>query len=724
MPNPRHYPRNHGSRRELDRRLHLLSGTLPTDLQGHVFVNSVAGTVNYETPAPRDWPDGSPCPEHAATNANGDGMLYRFDFHQTGRVDVKSRLLRTPCFHADHATRYGTDYYREGLHFTSKGLTRMHDDLGTRNQVNTALLGFRFRPADPVHLAVTFDAGRPYLIDPVTLEPVTPIGTQEEWMQQFPDEMEHVFPQIYCTAHPCFDPQTHEVFAVNYRKSLTNLMFGNGWDHGLRVAGGFLLEELSSFADWVTGRDLTADGLLDAVRQFVPFVGEKNAQKHGEQFADRYREPDSPPLLSDLRVVRWRGAELKSWRVLDDKTGVPVAISQTVHQMELTEDYLLVSDSTIKQSLDLIYSLPFGHHDRLNNLLRKILAHTVRPVTPCYLIRRADLTDDGTEVRAVACTIPYETIHFSLDYRNPDDRITLYSGHNSATCGGEWVRPFDRLAIDPDRPPAPDRIGLMTTSVMDISRVGKHVIDARTGEVVDTREFHEKGFTDDAIGTPIGPHTWGAALHTYRDDGGIERRPDRVRQVFQYFDGLDGEVLTKFVYDLYADYDAERTLVPPEELLEYHRHGIPGCLARVDVGRMRIVDHYRCAAHEGLQSLQFLPRRRPEGVPAGVDPATDGYVVALMQVGDPTGAATGCSRQLYLFDAADLAAGPVCRLTHPDLAWSFTIHSVYCPAIAAPTLDYRVDVREDYGWVLDRFGDDDKRARMRDFLEAEVFGRF
>lgn len=99
----------------------------------------------------------------------------------------------------------------------------------------------------------------------------------------------------------------------------------------------------------------------------------------------------------------------------------------------------------------------------------------------------------------------------------------------------------------------------------------------------------------------------------------------------------------------------------------------------------------------------------------------DGYVAALFMVGDPTEEVSGYRRQLYLFDAADLAAGPVCKLGHDELAWSLTIHSTYCEEIAAPSLAYRVNIPEDYDWVLDRFIDEEKRDKMGDFLAREVY---
>lgn len=718
-----YYPLNFGSREELELDLEVIEGELPTDLDGYIFVNSTAGTVNYATPAPENWPDGGPCEEYGATVLNGDGLLYRFDFSRAGSVRLKSKLLKTACYYADAATRYGTDHYENGLHFTSQGLSRTHRDLGTRNQVNTAIVPFRFQPDAPPHLSVTFDAGRPYLIDPLSLEIVTPIGSQPEWLQNFPDEMQQVFPMIYATAHPCFDPYTLDYYAVNYQKSLLNLISNVDWDQRLAKATNFLLNELQSFANWVLGQKLSPGDLVNAFRRFVPFLSDKHSTQHKKEFSDHYQVPNALPVISKLRLVHWKGGKMNSWNVIDAKTGANLSIDQTMHQMDLTEDYILISDSTQKFAMDLLMSLPFGHHDQLNRLIRQMTTHTIRSTTPCYIIRRADLKEDASEVRAVRFELPHETIHFSLDYRNPNDHITLYAGHNSAICAGEWVRPFDRLAVDPEQAPPPERIGSMATSVMDISRVGKHVIEGTDGELLSSRVIHRKGFQEDRVADLSGPHTWGAGLATFRGQYNAKEKPDQIRQIYQQFDGLDADVLTQFIYQLYASYNEEHGLVSAEKLLEYHRHGVPGCLCRLDTETMQLADHYANQPHEKLQSLQFIPRQRNDS-PEDLEKEMDGYIAALFMVADPTGSVSGYSRQLYLFDAADLVAGPVCKMSHDKLAWSLTIHSTYCDEIAAPSLDYQVDIPEDYNWVLDRFVDADKQKRLRDFLEQEVYPHY
>ena len=173
-------------REEINVPLQVLSGTIPTDLHGHVYLNSPCGTVNNPTPFPKYLPDGNLNGEWGDSLFNGDAMLFRFDLDQPGQVSVKSAILKTPCYWADEATKYGTDYYKDGMAFHSLGIARSSMRIGTRNQINTAVSPFRFGPDQPTRLTANFDVGRPFEFDPVSLTLKTPVGYSSEWRGEFP----------------------------------------------------------------------------------------------------------------------------------------------------------------------------------------------------------------------------------------------------------------------------------------------------------------------------------------------------------------------------------------------------------------------------------------------------------------------------------------------------------------------------------------------------------
>lgn len=179
------------SRDELDVDLAIVGGALPQGLAGHVFIACAL-------------PQGDGSPQF-----NGDGLVIRVDL-DGGRARLKSRIVRTPCFYADQATRGTADG------FENKHLTRMSRTLGSRNFANTAFATFGER------MLLTYDGGRPHEIDPTTLEVVTAVGRQDEWFAGLPDVVTRLgigggpFPTILSTAHPAIDEHTGELFFINY----------------------------------------------------------------------------------------------------------------------------------------------------------------------------------------------------------------------------------------------------------------------------------------------------------------------------------------------------------------------------------------------------------------------------------------------------------------------------------------------------------------------------
>jgi hypothetical protein len=152
---------------------------LPSDLQGHAFIIGATGSINsYRS----DVASNTVLPSHDGKTPlyNGDGMVYRIDFESlTEGAKLSARQIKAPCYYADIATNHCTKYQgSEGnpkstdLRFKNLGITRVSGPLGTRNQLNTAFLPLKFSEAEHERLLVTWDVGRPYEIDPKTLETV------------------------------------------------------------------------------------------------------------------------------------------------------------------------------------------------------------------------------------------------------------------------------------------------------------------------------------------------------------------------------------------------------------------------------------------------------------------------------------------------------------------------------------------------------------------------
>ena len=127
----------------------------------------------------------------------------------------KSRLMKTPCYYADEASKYGTKHH-DLIGFKNFGISRMSLLLGARNEANTAVIPVQFDYMTNPGLLVTYDVGRPFVMDPVSLELLTPVGHNREWMNAQPAQVPWPFGVVQTTAHPMFDPNTSEFFTVNY----------------------------------------------------------------------------------------------------------------------------------------------------------------------------------------------------------------------------------------------------------------------------------------------------------------------------------------------------------------------------------------------------------------------------------------------------------------------------------------------------------------------------
>ena len=132
---------------------------------------------------------------------NGDGMLYRLGF-AAGVATLKTRMMKTPCYYADMAAQLLSKYDKFGYRFLDGGMVRHSLYLGTRNQMNTAFIAMRD------HLLITFDAARPHIIDPDTLELVEPIGVSGDWkglVPTLPATLTQIFQPYSTPAHPMCD---------------------------------------------------------------------------------------------------------------------------------------------------------------------------------------------------------------------------------------------------------------------------------------------------------------------------------------------------------------------------------------------------------------------------------------------------------------------------------------------------------------------------------------
>ncbi|RUR80210.1 hypothetical protein PCC6912_30700 [Chlorogloeopsis fritschii PCC 6912] len=622
-----------------DLTMQIVEGNLPHDLQGYVFLVAPAGTVDSQG---LPYKNGNTC-------LNGDGMIYRLDFNQTGEVRLKRRLAKPPDYAADENTQnIPMPLLRELLRFRNHGLIRFSVLLGSRNELNTGFLPMKFLGESNERLLITYDAGRPYEIDTQTLDLVTPVGKMDEWEAAI-DWPNYPFKPILSTAHPVFDTYKHQMFTVNYARSVLKYL-------------GDVITKLNEEKE--KEQELEKNKRLSVICELLEKVLNRNS------WNDDF-----------VYLMRWDGAgSLERWQLIDDTDGSPVTIRQSMHQIGVTEDYVVLMDTAfgtgIEQIINNIPDFPLLDERKLRELLRV----KPSPDSTIYIIRRDDLKEGEEKVVARKLDIPREAAHFLVDYENPGNKITLHAAHICAWDVAEWLRKSDYSPYD-SKPVSPDLSGTQQ-SPMDISRMGRYVIDVNNLSIEEKVVIHH----------PV--CTWGAGLFTYLDrlpSSGMT--PKKLENIYWVSFGLWQQLTTEFMHDQYKDYPYRE--VPLDEVLQLAKEGKPSCLFRLNTASnesMKIDedDYYQFPADHIALSPQFIPRS------VGEESSTNGYIMCTVFTPERD--------EIWIFDAENLNVNkPLCKLYHPKLNFGLSLHTAWLQKVGPAQGKYRVAVEEDYPrWRLDQ----------------------
>ncbi|MDJ0796909.1 MAG: carotenoid oxygenase family protein [Calothrix sp. MO_167.B12] len=666
------------SRSELNNvELNLLDGQLPQDISGHVFVIAPVGSVDS---GGLPYVDGTPI-------FNGDGMIYRFDFDKPQSARVTTKITTTPDYYADLATRPGSKY--EKHRFRNLGMGRVSLSLGLRNQLSTAFLAMKFSQQESDRLLLNLDGGRPYEIDPQTLETVTPVGSNQEWRAQAQTPLKFTFEPVLSTAHPVFDPYTKEVFTVNYGRSLGNILQAIPLIYDLDQIPAEIDELLERLAEFVR-----VEYIQDFLQIFFQF-----SDNLLQFYVNLFAKIAGVDIDNFVYLIRWDGkGDLERWRVvLPDKT--PVKIEQTMHQIGMSQDYVILMDTAFQFGLEQVINNPVPNKKGVDQTIQAFLGRPQSPNTTLYIIPRRQLqrgqyplrNDLEVEVVAQKVVIPLETVHFLVDYENPDNQIILHLAHISAWDGAQWIRNYDKSAYPPNNPVEP-RLHGMITNALDISRMGRYKIDADSGKVITSQKIYDSRCT------------WGIGYYAYRDLS-TTTIPRRLENIYWTSLGLWKELISDSVFQLYKDY--KYRAVPTEELLRLADTGIPAQLYRIYTSdeSLKISDRYEFPNGYMVNSAQFIPRGDIQGN------STDGYIFCAVL--------SGIGNEIWLFDAQDLASGPLCKLSHPSLDFGFTIHTAWLAEIAPRNASYHIGVRQDYQDIVKQ-----RSKEIQELFEEEIYPYF
>ncbi len=389
----------------------------------------------------------------------------------------------------------------------------------------------------------------------------------------------------------------------------------------------------------------------------------------GELFTANYVNPGAGnDGLTHLIRGHARG-HLEHFQLIDDN-GDPVRVAQCVHQVAVTRNHVILQDSAFvvemgQLAVDAAALLLPGMPVRE---LFGSQTEAQRPTTVLYLIRRDQLrprsggpSSDPTPVRCLRVEIPGESVHFFAQY-DDDDKLEIIIPHTPTLDVSEWVHEGE-LMLDGSRA-SHELSGMQIPCALTQGTLAVHTIDPRTGEHLASRLTRSD-------------ETWGLALGCHAPVVGN----GRIETIFFNTSGFAPELVPQRILKTYED-RIDAALMPIKT-------GKDPRLLSFDVATSTVTS-YLCPRGWSMLSPTFIPRRGSTGG------QRDGYLLCLAHCADSVPRPHDTSgEEVWIFDAADITAGPLCRLGHPELDFAFTIHSTWVPELRPSPRDYRVSLKDD-----------------------------
>jgi carotenoid cleavage dioxygenase-like enzyme len=361
-----------------------------------------------------------------------------------------------------------------------------------------------------------------------------------------------------------------------------------------------------------------------------------------------YTQIAPPGEPKETWLARWPlDGPVRRWRVEG------MSEFDSIHDIKATEHHLVFSDLPFVVEPEVFRGAPRA---------RRIQEHAT-----LWIVAKADLhrTPPGGSVRAREVRLPMPTGHLFADHDEVDGRLRVVLQH--APLGDLMVTlTRDELDHRTGRPIDRDYEGMVALTLQP-AVVGRYEIDLATGDVLEA---------DVAMDVD---RVWGGILPTTDAYGPAARA--RQRQLWYAAAGYDPDLIPETWWRLY--HDATDGAVAPADLPE---DAVPGSLARFDLESMKVAEVWPYADGAFPSPPTFVPR-------VGAEDPDDGYIVVVVhQEGD---------KELQVFDANHIGAGPLARATAPGFNPSLLLHSCWMADRVGPRPStYRVSHAADVAGAL------------------------
>lgn len=354
-----------------------------------------------------------------------------------------------------------------------------------------------------------------------------------------------------------------------------------------------------------------------------------------------------------VKLMRWDGFnDLDSFDVVDEK-GDSIEIKQSIHELVFTKDYILLADTAFVAGTEMLTPWKNAPLPNVKTLV--------------YIVDRRHMIK-GQKLKAKCVEIDEACIHLIAEYDNPEDLITVYMLHTPATNTAEILKSYDKNLQG--QLFSEHTVGYGTLPVLDMSSLGKHIIDMKKVSVKDSQYIREY------------PYCFGPYLYTYM---GRQVKAFNKQDLFVMFKGFSKDMLPKRIYKAYKD--VESRVLPIEDMVGGEGMDCNNSICKIKTDSFTIEDAYIMPDKVLLYTISCIENDH------------HGYVLAGIVSDDKRNESSG--HEYWLFDASDLSKGPICKLSHPDLNNSTIFHTLYLESKDIEDLDkikptYHVPLREDY----------------------------
>jgi carotenoid cleavage dioxygenase-like enzyme len=357
-------------------------------------------------------------------------------------------------------------------------------------------------------------------------------------------------------------------------------------------------------------------------------------------------------------LIRWTGSgDFERWLVTDERDN-PIEIKQSVHELVFTQDYIILADTAFAVGTEFLTPWRTAEAPSQNTVV--------------YIIDRRTLENENESVIAKRVAVEEAAIHLIAEYDNPDDKISILMLHSPATNTAEVLRSADR---DLNGDYFPERLsGFGTLPPVDLSSVGKHVIDMKALRV------EESTFLADR------ETTWAPYMYAYF---GRQKTPYKGQDLFVMFRGFSRSILPKRIFEAYKEISSRR--IAMEDMMSDKSLQQNHSISRIATEKFEMSDSYFFPDRVHLFTIACLELPQKD---------ESGYLIAGI-VTDELSGSESSGHEYWLFDAYDLAAGPICKLGHKSLNNTTLFHSLYLSADDKKKLGvehprYHIDLRKDY----------------------------